>query len=383
MTVDQEHLTQARRDVMAQAQLPAWERIDQKARNRRRRTRTSFAAAGVALVAVSAVGAVDVKAHLDRDRGAIASVAQALPAQTNRCGVYPSSEKEIYVIYSGERSCFAGAVSYLTRTVDGGRTWQTWQVPANVNCDGAPLVTPLASGTAVMCDLITHDSGETWDTLPAGRPVVEAVPAGWIVLPGTSITRSTGQLTVIDPVTGRRALLAHSLALPGGEELVVTVNGWPRLNSDGSIWAMSSQLALGRGRISLDRGRTWHTVTLPGHRGNGTNSELTTYDGRVGYIVADDSEQYVQILRTTDGGRSWQPMARQERSDELLATAAGGLIAMKATGPELSTDGGRTFRKLTGVAGVIVRTATGAYFADGSVSVSDDGVHYQRIQPPR
>lgn len=376
MTIDPEHIAVARTEVMNQARLPAWDKINERARDRRLRTRTSFAAVAVILLAIG----VTALPAIGGQRGTIAATAEMIPAEANRCAVYAATEKETYVVYGGGRYCARGADFFYARTVDGGRTWQTRRVPAEANCGAAvPTVTPLASGIAVMCRLITHDSGDSWDPTPAGEPPVDAVPPGWMILPYTSVATIDGRLTAIDPATGRSALLAHSLALPGGELALIKDTGWPRLNADGSIWATTSDGAWACGRISLDRGRTWRTVTPAGPQ-----SDLVTLDGRVGYVMKHADGNDAQILRTTDSGRTWHPVANAPRFPELLAIPGGGLIGFGVSSSVgLSADGGRTFHRIDGISGPVERIATGSYVVDHGAAVSDDGVHYQSIQPPR
>lgn len=102
---------------------------------------------------------------------------------------------------------------------------------------------------------------------------------------------------------------------------------------------------------STDAGRNWAPVAFTGEKD--FHALTASPDGNV-FGIATDS-QAVQV--STDGGTSWSPTGAQMMAVSLAATAGGGVVAATQDGIQVSTDEGRSFRPWTN-APLIFRLST-------------------------
>ncbi len=104
---------------------------------------------------------------------------------------------------------------------------------------------------------------------------------------------------------------------------------------------------LGTVLFSTNQGRDWQRASLPVERQALINQISIAADGLAGIAVGHEG----WILRTTDGGLSWQESAFDEKNGEPLMSAgrlpSGAWLAVGAFGRALrSDDGGKTWRRL-------------------------------------
>ncbi len=122
---------------------------------------------------------------------------------------------------------------------------------------------------------------------------------------------------------------------------------------------------------SSDGGRTWTPVALAGevdfHAFGGAQRSLYGFDGASGRLLASEDE-----------GRTWQE--RKAAPRDIISVAANprnprGLIVATPDGVQRSPDGGRSFQPTDVPAGILAWGAADAFAvaADGSVQRSADG----------
>jgi hypothetical protein len=223
------------------------------------------------------------------------------------------------------------------------------------------------------------DGGVTWRQ-PAIR-TVEALPAGWAVF----WPRETGTVAAVDPTTGDIARVLPAALRGEYVELL-------RTPSAAGIWlAVWSQGGLAM--VSHDGGRTWEERRLPkGGLGTGSGSadaRLATVDGRTVYAIRKRGDS-VQVIVSTDGGRTWRERALVDLDGPLLSllpTADGAVLIEGPTGTFRSTDAGRTFARVGPSLGARARVIPGGYAIptnnnEYGVWLSPDGANWSYVSRP-
>jgi len=265
----------------------------------------------------------------------------------------------------GQRgSAFAlGRSGALAKTTDGGRHWNKGNVPTSADLrDGAfPTAT---AGFTLDGDgglFATSDGGGSWKSLNTGstaRPLALLAPdADTVLVVGPrGLRRSTDGGTTFAAVRSRvvaRARLSGATAAHGGALLVwgsTTLArsldlgaGWTAIAKPGASARERRRLRIAQvafsssvaGLLRDTRGRVWRTTnagrTWTLLRGVGTERifGMAVNSPRAGYLVTDafgagGSGGY--LLRTDDGGATWQPqyvVASQIQPSGIVATAGG------------------------------------------------------------
>ena len=278
----------------------------------------------------------------------------------------------------------------VLRTDDGGASWR---VVSGVVAGGSDIGTPPPNGPA--------DALAAWgqeDVAMAMQGVLYVSRDGgvtWKAVAGPQLNMTTGDVFTYDPE---------------GELLTDDIDGnLMRLTPDDtwqSVWpttalarvdftSASQGFALtrgeGRGRLlrTVDGGRTWSTVSVPGRS---APTDLTFASARSGWILRADGER---LLATADAGRTWRPLGpRNVLTAQLFGNAAGYVLARPdiAKPPVLlaTPDGGRRFvrrslpRGLS--AGGMVRFATPqvgfAASNDALWRTDDGGGHWHNVPIP-
>lgn len=331
-----------------------------------------------------------------------------------RSSTFPAGSQATFTAAANQQISYAvtrlpgTAAKYAwSRTVDGGRSWVTHDLPSqaqlpgtNATAGGGPTV--LDETTVTVGQLITHDGGTTWSLRPAGGAPVRTLPARW-VLAGPSVD---GPILAIDPADGG----VHTFT-GAPKNCSASYSGQP---TDGSIWLTCA----GGLVVSHDRGASWKAFhALPEDANKGTSfTGLTDHeplvwadsaDGQHGYAIADSTLPVRQqvVFRTDNGGTSWQKIRTVQGG---VPTMDGGLtgLCVLPDGSFLtggvtanikplvrSTDGGATFTPLAPVFPTETpsRTALGTYFTfhwedvsspKNVFVVSDDGVHWSPVPVP-
>ncbi|GAA1670667.1 hypothetical protein GCM10009765_20110 [Fodinicola feengrottensis] len=390
-------------------------------RRNRARAAVTVLTVGVAVAAVT-VGAIQLTA--DRERSPVvppAGVTDPTPPSGKagpitppvRSSTFPAGSQATFTAAVNQKISYAItrlpgiAVTFAwSRTVDGGLTWVSHDLPTLAQ----PVGTPFTSGpqvldltTVIAGQLISHDGGTSWTRRPASGVAVSVLPAGWVLsAPGVD-----GPIVAIDPADGA----SHTFT-GAPKNCSRPYSGEP---TDGSIWLGCP----GGLVVSHNRGASWKAFhVLPADANKGTTfTGLTgdqpivwvdSADGQRGYAIADGGAPGARqqtIFRTDNGGTSWQKIRVVQGN---VPTMDGGLTGLSVLpdGSFLnggvtanikplvrSSDDGATYQPLAPVFPTEdpVRTPLGTFVSFhwedvGSPKniyvVSDDGIHWSPIPVP-
>lgn len=243
----------------------------------------------------------------------------------------------------------------LAMTSDGGATWKTLAVPtsaaiADVSFADATNGYALDEHGALFK---TANGGTSWQTLDTGTtaaPTAVAAIGSNVILVGPRGIRvgsGGGAFTAVGNKSLRKAPLT-SIAVTGPVAVVFT-------SGEGTMY------------LSSDSGSNWKPVTLPVRKTKKVGKKVIKYlkavgheDGvafpseKVGFVV-DSSNQ---LLKTTNGGKTWVDMTGTGTSDVNVVTMASptagfmtiGSFGFQAPGPNSdafvlrTSDGGKTWR---------------------------------------
>jgi photosystem II stability/assembly factor-like uncharacterized protein len=295
------------------------------------------------------------------------------------------------VFFLDERLAWVPAVSGVSRTVDGGRSWVSAPAPfknAQLQfCDpntGIALADPVCgAGTCYVSLYYTADGGQSWSLLPlssssGSETVPSSIPSGAahilsgdtfkLTAPATLWMGGNGQVTGPEAVllvsrdggkvwSTQRILLPEAWAdtsLPNRVELPVFFNP-----NDGFFTVRYYLQGSGGAQVGLsvyathDAGRTWEI--LPGI------VQGVPWDGHVSFL--SQQEAIVRcgetLCVTRDGGHSWAasnanlPFSNQAESSlqalDFASLASGWAFIMEPAGGQTlyrTRDGGQTWKAL-------------------------------------
>ena len=252
----------------------------------------------------------------------------------------------------------AGRDGRLARTVDGGKSWTPIGVSTADDVFDVSFPT-LSTGFALDSSgtaLRTDNAGDTWRILNTGTTArsqsVLALDRRRVLLIGPrGIRRSTNggqQFSAVRTATVRRAELwdvdraGGAVFAFGRTALVISTNGgvgWKALRRPrGAIRevdftsARAGYLLQDSGSLftTRNRGRRWTEVLSLGSNSGAEMAFGTTGSGFIAADVADP--RGAGVLRTTDGGRSWQPqLITPAPLTDLAASGKGGGFALQST----------------------------------------------------
>ncbi len=242
-----------------------------------------------------------------------------------------------------------GSQGQIAVTTNSGASWSTLRVPGSVDIDDVAFPTATTGYALDDAGFLhkTNDGGVTWASLNTGvaNPSLVATPGGNTVLlingGSGGVARSTDGGNNFHNVGGkvvisthpRRTIKLSKLALNGSQTIRGAVLAWQKRliesTNSGRTW-QSIPLALpGRsiGDVSFvnattgyilqkgnrvfftrNRGRKWTEIDSMGVAGLGGisfSSARTGYVDVTGPLNGDFNN--IDLLRTTNGGRSWQP----------------------------------------------------------------------------
>lgn len=372
-------------------------------RNRRRRARYAVATVALGTAAALAIGLGLAQGPPQSSPGV------ELPTGPGGDGFAPEvqfidTEHGLAEYYLSGMDCRAA----IRTTQDGGKTWSKVRyspriTDANGQCasraqlvDGDTIVVPRMP--VDVQPVISRDAGKTWQPYESQVRTVDSVPEGVtpaeICLSNKECNQEGyGRLGWVDPATGDRMVLRTS---PPDMKHV----GEPFVARNGSIWTVEPsgdrpvELTVA---VSRDHGRTWRTMTTP-DRGH-----LVSYDGETGYFMTFGPQ--VQLLRTRDGGATWQQVkdVRFDGKDlvwiDVMWVAADGALVVGGyadgdPGPggkmrwRVSRDGGKTFQAIDLPSDLAFVSLIPGGFHGWDISgslhyVSQDGLTWRKATPPR
>jgi hypothetical protein len=381
--------------------------------SRRRLRRMTLAGAGI-VVALVAGGGVAVASLPDRHRSSdVAGTPSPVPSEWQPNAPGPvrwagtADGTHIYAVLSECPACG----QRLVASDDGGRTWTTRPITADVNraavgelqlrgartleIAGQPDSAKVGPGHPT---LISTDGGSTWTAATVDSTPVATVPAGaWLECHWTSSSVRTGSggcsLDVVDPATKRVRPLAMAPSMdvydvveaPTGAGLWLV--GLDRTTQASSV------------AVSRDGGATWsvHSIVSPGDGQLHLRPYVGTYDGTIAYaIVANGSD--TDGYRSTDGGQTWQPTNGGAALPGTLGGLQPSIVLPDGTQVLQQYAGDDVFRPLVGVDGgaryvggqipgwpgpSVHVTATGGFVAWSwvAIHVSPDGRTWTKVTP--
>lgn len=389
---------------------PGFDSLADQARRRRTR-RTALAGGGVAVLVVLAALAVPLlmKAPTGKPQPPAASGATEPGSEFDyRPGQLDFFDAQHgYLMLEGFSTSPNAdtCVMAVRATSDGGKTWSD---PRKMPC--VPIGGGMRYGFRVVGpetlvqitgdadrSFLSRDGGKTWKEYAPAERTADAFPDGVTPSRGCAdepVCSNGDDLVWFDPATGDHLTLTNGPALT---KLRTVARG-----TDGSVWvagyATNGEYAVA---VTRDSGRTW-TTTPVGLTGKVTDGpSVSTYDGRTGYLMiankatdAGGTTHKHSILRTADGGRTWQrvdtePPARSFGLFQSVVTADGRLLVPGVKDNNLrwyvSTDGGTTFEPASDFPPIgFISNVPGLYHAgisDGVVAyyVSEDATHWRKL----
>lgn len=260
----------------------------------------------------------------------------------------------------------SGTQGTVLRTIDGGKTWSVIKVPDAENLDfrdieafGADKAYILSIGEGEASRIYkTTDGGATWkmqfkNTNP--KAFFDAL-AFWDENHGMAMSDPVdGKYLLIRTTDGANWTPADNARMPAAKngEAAFAASGTCLLTQgDNNIFLVSGGQAA-RVFRSADRGLTWSVAETPivkGTAGSGIFS-IAMRDKKRGVIVGGNYEKPNDLTNnlalTRDGGKTWT-------SAEALGGYRSGvayldkktILAVGASGSDISTDGGKTWKNL-------------------------------------
>lgn len=245
---------------------------------------------------------------------------------------------------TGQRVYAPGSAGRVARSLDGGRSWSSFAVSTSSGIADVSFPTP-AIGFALDDSgglQRTDNAGDSWQILNTGTSsdpsALTVLDGRQVILIGPRGVRRSGDGGQSFSAVGSRAVRRAALSdfdraggavfAFGSRALALSTNGgrsWRALRRPrgriADVDFVSSRVGFLRttaGRLyrTANRGRRWREVLT------GTNrmGDLGFADARRGWIAGTSG---ADVLRTTDGGRSWQPQEVTENGLSSIVALSG------------------------------------------------------------
>ncbi|MEM6336544.1 MAG: hypothetical protein AAF752_08250, partial [Bacteroidota bacterium] len=296
-------------------------------------------------------------------------------AQTPALEPQDSGSEQLFIAVSApdaETAWIAGTSGTFGRTVDGGATWMLSTVPGadslqfrDVHAVDANQAYLLSIGTGTDSRVYkTNDAGTTWslvytnDEAEGFLDCMDFWDADHGLVYGDNVGGRLTLLTTDDGgMTWRRVpgeALPPALDSEGGFAASGTC---VHTMGNAEAWVALGNAAEGRLLHTMDRGVSWAVYTSPivAHAEGAGHTAVTFRDDLNGVAVGGDltkPDAFTQnVVRTTDGGRTWTAGGTLAFAGAAYGAAyvPGQPSAVVATGPNglsLSTDDGQTWSLL-------------------------------------
>jgi len=319
----------------------------------------------------------------------------SVPTQAGFRGLSVVSEKVVWA---------SGTEGTVIRTLDAGKTWTVMAVAGAEKLDfrgirafddkAAIIISsgPAEKGQARIYS--TSDGGKSW------KQVLEEKRAG-IFFDAVAFWDRQHGIVLSDPVDGKFALFTTNdgggtwtqlppAALPSAlpnEGAFAASNSCLVVQGSSNVWFATGGARVARVFHSGDRGKTWQVAETPMHPANASSGifSLAFQDAKSGIAVGGDyqhpeSSDLPNVMRTTDGGKTWQPWPATNPAgvylssvafvghpgkDSLLAAGTSGLYELGGTSP--NTKQSSEILNAVGGTGVLDRIAWWAVGPKGTL----------------
>ncbi len=227
----------------------------------------------------------------------------------------------------------SGTEGTVIRTVDGGKTWSVMTVPGAEKLDfrgikafDANTAVIISSGPAEKGQakiFRTTDGGKNW------KQVFEEKRTG-VFFDAVQFWDTQHGIVLSDPVDGKFALFtsddggvtwkqlpptAVPAALPN-EGAFAASNSCLVVQGTSNVWFATGGAKIARVFHSANRGKTWHVAETPMHPANASSGifSLAFKDAKNGIAAGGDYQKpdgsdLPNVMRTHDGGKTWQAAA--------------------------------------------------------------------------
>lgn len=287
-----------------------------------------------------------------------------------------------------------GSKGTILHTTNGGKTWEPKRIPATETLDFRDIhafdaYTALAMSAGEAAEgkarmYRTTDGGRNWQL------VFQTFQKG-VFLDGLDFWDATHGLCFGDPVDGKFYLLstddggktwrevprtAFPPMLPGEAAFAASGTSVVVLKNSRLAWIGTGGGPFARVFRTADRGRTWQVAQTPMPAGASSGIfGLRFWSEKNGVAVGGnyqaERDSTFNVLRTEDGGKTWQPTGpmRPGGLKEGVAVEGKRLVAVGPSGTGVSMDFGKTWQRLDGSAFHAVSFAGAAGWAVGGKGV--------------
>lgn len=271
--------------------------------------------------------------------------------------------------------CWFGTKTGVARTTDGGKNWMFTKIGGDeldfrdLHALDSKRCIAMSAGTGRASRIyLTSDGGKTWKLTHQNTEA-----KGFFN--GFDFRDEQHGILAGDAVDGRLFLLAtddggsswHRVAkdtaprMPEGEHAFAASGTHLTVNEAGHVWVASGG-KVARVFHSPDWGKTWEAFDTPMISGEPSTGIFSiSFQGTSGIAVGGDykkeSEGIDNLIRSTNGGESWQLDTKKKETAPFPFRSCIGhvdaktLIAVGPSGTDISRDGGLTWQALPGNGG--------------------------------